>query len=549
MAYFETLDELGAYAQRAGVEIEVVDPGIPLSDWADDLAYGPAWKNQPSVRKVVGFISRQLASTPLHLFERAANDDRNRIRDGALAGLLSRPSRAPGMTAYRFWERLLIDGLLHDRWCAKINEHEDGYSLTRIPAKRVKFKSNWLGEITKIVITDDQGNKVEQDAAGYLIDVGYSEKGANGTSPLRTLQDILDEYREAVQYRREIWKNGARVPLVLKRPVAAGKWESSAFERFKRGWQSFVKGGGQEGGTPILEDGMEPHELNTFHPRDTLDLEGRKLTDIEVASAYYIAPELVGAREGTFANIKAFKEMLYGPNLGPYYDAWVQQLNATLVPLLAPGKQVYIEANIEAKMRGSFEEQIDYLSTAVGAPVMTRNEARPRLNLPQVEGGDELVTPLNVLLGGQASPQDGVTAGGGGGALPKTSEELQRLITAATALIRVGFDPQASLEAVGLDPIEHIGLLPVALRDDEKTVDTAIKAFQRRQRHHARTQKHAGVLDWWDRSRWDRELTDDLVKAGIDSERAGAMARLLNDQTERELFQEGASSDDADEDA
>ena len=160
MAYFETLDELDAWASRSGVSVDVVDPGVPLTDWADDLAYGPAWKNQPSVRKVVGFIARQLASTPLHLFERTANDDRTRVRDGALAGLLVRPSRAPGMTAYRFWSALMT--ACCTTGCAKINEHEDGYSLTRIPAKRVKFKSNWLGEIEKIKITDDKGNTLER---------------------------------------------------------------------------------------------------------------------------------------------------------------------------------------------------------------------------------------------------------------------------------------------------------------------------------------------------------------------------------------------------
>lgn len=478
MAYFETLNDLSAYAERTGLKFEVVDPGVPLTDWAEKLAYGPAWKNQPSVRKVVGFIARQLASTPLHVYKRADNDDRTRIRDHALADILARPTRSPGVTAYRFWESLLIDGLLHDRWCAKINQHADGYSLTRIPASRVTFKSDWLGQIRTIEIRDDKGNTAEDDPSGYLIDAGYSERGANGTSPLRTLQDILDEYREAVAYRRQVWKNGARVPMVLERPAGA-KWDDSAFDRFKRGWQAFVKGGGQEGGTPILEDGMTAKEINAFRPRDTLDLEGRKLTDIEVASAYYIAPELVGAREGTFANIKAFKEMLYGPNLGPYYQAWEQVLNATLVPMIAPNTSMYIEANIEAKMRGSFEEQIDYLSTAVGAPLMTRNEARPRLNLRQVEGGDELITPLNVLIGGQASPQDG------------------------------------------------------------KSADDVVLKFQQRARHTALSQKHAGVLDWWDRVRWDRELTDDLQKAGISN--AGALARLVNDQLERQLLTEGGS--------
>ena len=486
MTYFETLADLGAYAARAGVSVEVVDPGFSLTEWDEHLAFGPAWKNQPSVRKVVGFIARQLASTPLHLYDRMPNNDRIRVRDGDLAGLLARPTRSPGVTPYRFWESLLIDGLLLDRWCAKINEHPDGgFSLTRIPARRVKFKSNWLGQIEKIKITDDQGRTVEHDPDGFLVDAGYSERGANGTSPLRTLQDILDEYREAVTYRRQVWKNGARVPQVIERPREAGKFEETAFERFKRSWQAFTKGGGQEGGTPILEDGMTLKEVNAFRPRDTLDLEGRKLTDIEVASAYFIAPELVGAREGTFSNVKVFKEMLYGPNLGPYYDAWVQVLNASLVPLIAPGESVYIEAAIESKMRGSFEEQISYLSTAVGAPVMTRNEARPRLNLPQVEGGDELITPLNVLIGGQASPHDG------------------------------------------------------------KALDDLLVKFRQRRLDIVRRQKLAGVLDWWDRARWDRELTDDLEKAGVSN--ATALARLVNDQTERELLTEGGS--DADQDA
>src|SRR5690606_12475527 len=36
----------------------------------------------------------------------------------------------------------------------------------------------------------------------------------------------------------------------------------------------------------------------------------------------------------------------------------------------------------------------------------TRNEARARANLPAIDGGDELVTPLNVIVGGLASPRD-----------------------------------------------------------------------------------------------------------------------------------------------
>lgn len=484
-AYFETLAELGDHLGSRG--IEVVDPGIPLVEWSEMLDRGPAWGNQPSLRKVVSFAARALASTPLHLYEMKGEQDRARVRNGDLAKLLKRPSRAPGQTPYRFWESLLIDGLLHDKYIARIVQHDDGCELVRIPARLVKFKSDFLGRITVVKITNEDGQTREYDPADFVIDVGYSERGANGTSPLKTLADILAESREAVEYRRALWKNGARTPLVLERPKDA-QWTDAAYERFRRDWASFKKGGGREGDTPVLEDGMRARELNAFRPRDLLDLEGRRLTDIEVASAYHIAPELVGAREGTFANIRAFKQMLYGPNLGPYFEAWQQTLNATLVPLLEPNRDVYIEANIEAKLRGSFEEQAEVMSTATGAPWMTRNEARAKQNMPAIEGGDELVTPLNVLIGGKASPQDG------------------------------------------------------------KAVESVLAKFSDRQRQVVMSQKAAGVLDFWDRARWDRELVADLSKAGVEVTRAAALAREVNDAAEAEYLKGAGDDHHADED-
>jgi HK97 family phage portal protein len=537
---FQSLGELGEYVGSTGIEI--VDAGVPLTEWNADATYGPAWRNQPAVRKVVGFVARALASTPLHVFDRHDDDSRERVRTGPIAELLRRPSRAPGLTPMRLWESLLIDGLLHDKYVAQLIEHNDGYELVRIPARRVRFKNDGLDRIGEVVITGADGRAVERDPKDFLIDVGYSERGTNGTSPLRTLREILNEYNEAISYRRSVHKNGGRFPGAISRPNAFSS--DVARERFKSMMSTFTRGGENAGGMPVFEDGETFTSLGGFKPRDIEDLAGRKLTDIEVCTAYYIAPEILGIREGTFANVKAFKEMLYGPNLGPYITAWEQGVNAFLVPRLQPGGDVYVEAAVESKLRGSFEEEAEVLSTASGAPWMTRNEVRVRKNLPAIEGGDELVTPLNVLIGGQSSPQDGVTAGGGG-VMPKTAEEIQRLITAATALIRAGFDPQASLAAVGLDPIEHVGLLPVTLREDEKQV-AVITKFRDRQKRVVRTQRSAGAEKWWDRGRWDRELLEDLAKAGAEITEAALVAKHVNDDVERELAQEGVS--DADQD-
>jgi hypothetical protein len=65
-----------------------------------------------------------------------------------------------------------------------------------------------------------------------------------------------------------------------------------------------------------------------------------------------------------------------------------------------------VEFNLAEKLRGAFEEQAVQLQTSVGGPYMTRDEARARLNLPHLEGANDLIVPMKVTQGGQASPTD-----------------------------------------------------------------------------------------------------------------------------------------------
>jgi hypothetical protein len=105
--------------------------------------------------------------------------------------------------------------------------------------------------------------------------------------------------------------------------------------------------------------------------------------------------------------VDAFRQMLYGPVLGPVITDLQDAINAGgLLDAVGAGENTYIEANREAVLAGSLLEQARYLQTVTGRPVMTDAEARARMNLPHLEGTDELIVPLNVVEGGQASPTD-----------------------------------------------------------------------------------------------------------------------------------------------
>ncbi|MCR8947223.1 phage portal protein [Streptomyces sp. OUCMDZ-4982] len=403
---FPDLNQLGSYLVANG--IRVVDPGVPLSQYADTAAAARVWETQPSVRKVVDYIARQLCTIPWHVYERVSDTDRRRVTDHPLAQLLSQP--APMRSPARLWHATLVDWLIYDRWCQQVLPSADtasGFELRRKPARRFHILADDDDQADALHLISSTGRaEVVLLPAPYLYDHGYATVGADGTSPMMTLRQILAEQAEAVEWRRSVWRNGARVPAVIERPADASVWSKDAKARFQSAFNAFMGRGSQAGGTPILEDGMKLVTVNAFNPQETQDIEGRKLTDAEVASAYHIAPELVGAREGTFSNIDAFRQMLFTISLGPYVTQWQDVLNSMLVPMLAPGSNLYVEANLEAKLRGSFTEQAALLQTAVGAPYMLRSEARAVQNLPHVEGTDELVTPLNVTIGGLASPRD-----------------------------------------------------------------------------------------------------------------------------------------------
>lgn len=381
-----------------GSSIPVVDAGQPLATYSphptDPLTL---WKTQPSLRKVVEFAARQVGSIPWHAYKRVDDTDRQRQHSSPAERTLAHPAKF--RSGYRFWETLVIDALLYDVYAAVL---ADG-RLVRIPPKLLHIKSDWLGRATQILLRTPAGrDDIDLTDAPLLIDWGWHPTAAGGVSPMHTLAGILAESRRAVEWRDRQWQSSPKINGILTHP---GSFKQDKRERFLNTWRQWRDAGGPAG-TPILEDGMDYKVLEGFTPEQAKDIEGRQLTDAEVASAFHIPPELVGARPGNFSNMEAFRQMLFGPTLGPLIESFEQAVNNQLVAHLDPTPGLYVEANREAKLAGSFMEQARVMQTMTGGPVMTRAEGRARLNLPYIDGTDELIVPLNVTEGGLASPTD-----------------------------------------------------------------------------------------------------------------------------------------------
>ena len=443
------------------------------------------YESQPALRSVISFLADNVAGLPLKCYVRNADGGRDRDRTSTLAKVLQAPNA--WATTHELIRATVSEYLLHDDalWLTVPDNSEPGWTVAVIPHDWINAKTNDGLTVGKINVRTPYGGTAELSPDDFIRFTGWSPYGSASSSPrIEALKEILSEQISAWNFRNGVWRNGGRVTQWISRP-ADTPWGEGAKDRFAKSWKSkFASDDGTDtGGTPLLEDGMRL-ETTTFNAREAQWAEATKLSREDVCAVYHVNPGLIYHTDATtYASAKDNARALYADTLAPILDMLEERINAFLIPRLGLDSTHYCEFDLDAKLQGSFEERASVMQSSVGAPWMTRNEARAMLNLPAIDGGDELVTPLNVLTGGQAAPNDvdGVESG----------------VSSA----------QVSTKAAGIRykaaPEEY----------DAKEITAALRKFFKRQSVSLSNslKKSGNFADWWDADRWENELTDDLT--------------------------------------
>lgn len=494
----------GSIGGRLGVELY----GGTVAD------YAAIYRTQPNIRIVVRFIARNIASLPLKGYRKLGPNVREELAPGhELADLLVSPFPAAPKppSRHRFVRTLIEDVAVFDRWYAlKVrNPGTRQMNLVRLPPQIVNPRGNSIVGPEVYDVTWP-GGPVQTIPAADMLHLFGNDPGnpLDGVSPLEAFRRVIAEDAAAGEYREQFWRNAARIPGYLTRPVEAPKWSDPARTRFSEDWRARWSGnGGEAGGTPILEEGMEFHDA-AFSAKDSEYIAARKLSREEAAALYHVPPAFVGILDQTnFANMKEQHLGLYVDTLGPWMDFVTTELEAQLLPDLDDVDGVYLDFTFEEKLRGDFEAQAAALSQAVGAPIMLRDEARAIRNLPPLPNGEgqQIVTPLNVLVGGLASPMD--------------TDPTEPTFAGRGAPAKAGH--QHGTKAG----------LPRELRGWEAKHAEVLQGFFRRQRDAVGGRLGAGspLETAWDADRWDTELGTDLLALAVTmtDEVGGAMAAQM----------------------
>ena len=392
---------------RTEIHVSITPEENPI---VNGMSVRKLYSTQANLQAVVSFLADSVAQLPLKVYRRG--DDNARIRDteSAAAKLLYRPNA--DQTAYDLWNAVMIEYLLMGvvtLWVLPDVNSESGYQLRLIPKEWIcdtERETNYAPD--SIRITAGTGGYIDIPRTEFVQFRRYSPGNPGGyQSPIAALRQTLYEQIQADKFRTEIYRSSGRFNAYLTRPKDVAPWtdeqKKTFLTAFREGWST---DGENAGKMPLLEDGMEikPYQFNA---KEAQYAETKQLSREDVAAAYHVNPSLIWhTSTQTYASAKDNARALYADCLGPVIQMLQQRINSFLLPMVGADPGTYVIFDLTEKLKGSFEERAAILQSAVGGPWMTRNEARADNDMPPLDGADELIVPLNVIEGGQASPQD-----------------------------------------------------------------------------------------------------------------------------------------------
>lgn len=154
--------------------------------------------------------------------------------------------------------------------------------------------------------------------------------------------------------------------------------------------QAFQDTHGDRGsGLVILDDDMSYTPISS-NANESQMLEARSFNVKEIARYFNINPLLLGDNSGaSYSSNEIANNEFVTHTLQPYISMVEDEFNRKLVK---PSEKDHISIDIDEKflLKGDMNTTSNYLQKLTSAGIMSVNEAREHLGLPDVEGGDEL---------------------------------------------------------------------------------------------------------------------------------------------------------------
>lgn len=200
-------------------------------------------------------------------------------------------------------------------------------------------------------------------------------------------QEIITDLR-ARRWNDELLKRGVHVSGTLEsdNQISADKADA-----IRRHFETKYAGAKNANRVVVLHDGLK-FKPTTLGHTDIGFLEQLNLTKQDIAMAFGIPEELLGAKSANYAALKEKRKIFWEDTMRSRMRRIEAVLNSTVLPRLAPELRCYFDYSEVEALQPDRSEQIKAGQAAIAGAMMTPNEYRVQvLDLPEVPGGDVLM--------------------------------------------------------------------------------------------------------------------------------------------------------------
>lgn len=349
---------------------------------------------QDTVYTSIKRIADATAMTPLPVYKRT-DRGREKARNHSLYRVLNVQANQR-MTAYTWKHVTSVHLLGWGNAFSEIVRNNAGavVGLNPMHPEDVKIEGILPSTGELVYSWTNRENQKFMLSASDVLHVRYmSFDGIIGCSPILHLKQLVGRSKAREEFQSRFYANGAQLGGVI---TMSGELTDEQFERHRKSFEELYRGPKNAGKVLILEGSQQYHSVG-INPKDAEFIETSKLDAAKIAAAYGVPLQLINDIATT---TRATSEQLFREFLMLGLNTVFSNIEAEInMACFSPEEQAayYTEFNREALVQADFASMVDGLQKEVMSAIITPNEARNKLNLPTLDGGDSLLAPVNML--------------------------------------------------------------------------------------------------------------------------------------------------------
>lgn len=349
-----------------------------------------------AVAACVGRISGSIVSMPLHVYQSAGDDARERLKKDNLWFLLNE-SPSPQYTAASMWEHVSMAQLLRGDAFVLIRRAMNGSvkELLPLPWGSVNPIRQKDGSARYYVSMPTHNISTWFDPTEILHfpGLGFDDVMMRSQSVISFgAKSAIGGALAMDEYSQDFFRNGAHPSIILNSDKKMSPEQvtqlQAAFNNKYSGVDNFHR-------LPlVLTEGLKAQEIS-ISASDSQLIEARRFSVLDICRAFGVPPHLVGETSGSTSwgsGIESMGRAFVQYTLSPWLIKIENEINRKIFPRDS-GK--FIEFDRDSMQAGDSAAQGTFFRMALGGPgagdgIYSVNEIRKMKNMPPVTGGDEL---------------------------------------------------------------------------------------------------------------------------------------------------------------